>query len=113
MAAAPTLITIPFSHFCEKARWALDRVGVPYTEARHLPMFHWTATFAAGAGRTVPALVSDEGVLGDSTDIVRYADRHAPAARRLLPEDAGARAACDALEDELDEAFGPAVRRIG
>ena len=26
------LITIPFSHDCEKALWALERAGVAYTE---------------------------------------------------------------------------------
>ena len=24
------LITIPISHYCEKARWALDRAALPY-----------------------------------------------------------------------------------
>jgi glutathione S-transferase len=24
------LVTIPISHYCEKARWVLDRAGVPY-----------------------------------------------------------------------------------
>ena len=30
------LITIPISHFCEKARWALERAGLPYREERHV-----------------------------------------------------------------------------
>jgi glutathione S-transferase len=28
-AAPAILITIPLSHYCEKARWALDRVAFP------------------------------------------------------------------------------------
>ena len=36
MAEIPTLITIPISHYCEKARWALDRAGVAYRERAHL-----------------------------------------------------------------------------
>ncbi|MCW3023116.1 MAG: Glutathione S-transferase family protein, partial [Conexibacter sp.] len=36
-AARPILVTIPISHYCEKARWALDRAGVAYEERRHLP----------------------------------------------------------------------------
>ena len=28
----PKLVTIPISHFCEKARWALDRAGVRYAK---------------------------------------------------------------------------------
>ena len=26
------LVTIPFSHYCEKARWALDLAQIPYRE---------------------------------------------------------------------------------
>ena len=26
------LITIAFSHYCEKARWALDRAGIVFEE---------------------------------------------------------------------------------
>src|SRR5262249_52617975 len=38
--AAMELITIRFSHYNEKARWALDRFGVVYTERAHLPLIH-------------------------------------------------------------------------
>jgi len=107
------LITVPFSHYCEKARWALDRARLPYVEAPHLPLLHWAATFGAGGGRTVPVLTTEDEVVADSTDIIRWADRRAAAADRLVPDDARTRGACDALEDELDETFGPAVRRIG
>jgi glutathione S-transferase len=106
-------ITLPLSPNSEKARWALDYTRLPYVEDRHLPLLHWAATRRAGGGRTVPVLVTDDGVFPDSSDIVRYADRHAAPADRLLPTDAHARAACDALEDEFDERLGPAVRRFG
>ena len=33
----PRLQTIAFSHYCELARWALDRARVPYVEASHFP----------------------------------------------------------------------------
>ena len=42
---ANVLITIPISHYCEKARWALDRARQPYVEVRHLPLFHWAHRF--------------------------------------------------------------------
>ena len=29
------LVTIPISHYCEKARWALERAGIAYREERH------------------------------------------------------------------------------
>ena len=104
------LITIPFSHYCEKARWALDRCGVAYEEDAHLPIFHYAATRRARAGRTVPVLVAGEHVIGDSTDIVAWADARRPGA--LLPKGA-ARAEALAIEDELDRQLGPATRRWG
>lgn len=104
------LITIPFSHFCEKARWALDWCGVPYVERACLPGLHLVHTRRIG-GRTVPALIRGDGsALVDSTDILRWADALAPADRKLLPTEMAARAQADAFEDELDETLGPATR---
>jgi glutathione S-transferase len=60
------LITIPISHFCEKARWALDRAGVRYRERAHLQLIHWLAVRRAGGGTTVPVLVCGDRVLADS-----------------------------------------------
>jgi glutathione S-transferase len=105
----PRLITIPFSHYCDKARWALERCGVMYVEEGHLPLFHYAAAFRAGGGRTVPVLVTDDGVLRDSTDIAAWADARRPGA--LLPADPAERADALALEDELDRQLGPATRR--
>ena len=105
------LITIPFSHYCEKARWALDAAGASYREEPHAPMAHMFATRAVGA-RTVPVLVYDGNVLGDSTTIAHYADKLAPPERKLLPEDADARARVLELEDELDETIGVDARVI-
>jgi glutathione S-transferase len=105
-----TFITIPFSHFCEKGRWALDWCRVPYVERGFLPGLHLFHTRRIG-GRTVPALVRDDGgALTDSTAILRWADAQAPADKKLLPEGGAARAEADALEEELDEVLGPATR---
>jgi glutathione S-transferase len=101
------LITIAFSHYCEKARWALDRAGVAYTEEAHLPMFHYLATYRNGAKKTVPVLVDGKTVVRDSTDIVAWADTHRPGC--LIPV-AGAQDAL-AIEDDLDNHLGPATRR--
>jgi glutathione S-transferase len=42
------LITIPVSHYCEKTRWALSRLQVPFVEERHMPPFHRFATRGLG-----------------------------------------------------------------
>lgn len=107
----PRLITIPFSHYCEKARWALDRCGVAYDEEGHLPILHARHALRAGGMRTVPVLVDGATVVRDSTDIVAWADAQSPGA--LVPTDPAARAEALALEDELDRQLGPATRRWG
>jgi glutathione S-transferase len=107
----PVLITIPISHYCEKARWALDRVGVPYRERAHLQLIHRFAARRAGGGRTVPVLVCGDRVLADSADIVDEADAKAPPDRRLYPDDPGAAAEVRALERDFDTNLGPHGRR--
>jgi hypothetical protein len=53
--APAILITIPLSHYCEKARWALGRVALPYKEAPHAPLLHRLATMRNDGG-SVPML---------------------------------------------------------
>ncbi|QDU66389.1 glutathione S-transferase family protein [Engelhardtia mirabilis] len=106
------LITIPISHYCEKARWALDRAGVDYVEDAHLPALSARLTRKAGGKATTPVLVAPEGVLSDSADIVRYADERAPADLRLLPTDGAERRVQESLEAELNDVFGPHARRL-
>ena len=81
------LLTIPISHYCEKARWALERAGLDYSEERHVQGVHIVVARRAGGRETVPVLIADEGVFNESEDIVRYADRHLPEERRLFPAD--------------------------
>jgi glutaredoxin len=58
------LVTIPISHYCEKARWALERAGLEYREERHVQGVHQLAARRAGGGITVPVLVTPEGAIG-------------------------------------------------
>jgi glutathione S-transferase len=105
--AGHVLVTIPISHFCEKARWALDRAAIPFEERAHLQVLHRFAARRAGGGVTVPVLVCGDGVLGESAEIVDYADGHAPAGRRLYPEDERQAVEVRALERDFDEHLGP------
>ena len=94
------LVTIPISHFCEKARWALDRAGIAYVEEPHLQLIHVLAARRAGGGRSVPVLRTLSGsVLADSSDILRWAGGLYPS-----PEAAE-------LEAWLDTDLGPEGRR--
>jgi glutathione S-transferase len=108
-----TLITIPFSHFCEKGRWALDAAGVGYREEGHSPVLHRRAVRRAGGRGSVPVLVLEDGrVLDDSPLIVRFADDAAPQGRKLLPPAGPLRDEALALERHFDEDFAPDVRRF-
>jgi glutathione S-transferase len=105
------LITIPISHYCEKARWALDRAGVEFRERPHLQIAHWIPVRRAGGRWTAPVLVCGETALPDSSEILRWADARAPAGRRLFPDDGDEAADVRSLEREFDERLGPHGRR--
>ena len=91
------VITIPISHYCEKARWALDRAGIAYAEERHLQGLHRFACRRAGGGTTAPVLVTPDRVLAESADIVTFALGEPEHAAR-------------ALERDFDDRLGPAGR---
>lgn len=65
------LDTIPMSHFAEKARWCLDRLGVDFTENKSNGLIGVMFT-----GRTVPRLRFRSGVvqssIGHSPEILRF-----------------------------------------
>jgi glutathione S-transferase len=63
------LHSISFSHYAEKVRWCLDRLGVPYVETPDVGVLGILV-----AGRSVPTLdVSPGGTrIGDSPRILRY-----------------------------------------
>jgi glutathione S-transferase len=101
------LLTIPISHYCEKARWALERVGVPYREQPHVQAIHRIAALRAGGGLTVPVFVCAEGVLADSGEILVWADQRAPAGRELYPSDLEQAAEVRGLEADFNAGLGP------
>src|SRR5512139_3318476 len=63
------LHTITFSHYTEKVRWCMDRLGVPYEEVPNVGILGVLLT-----GRTVPWLEVPPGLtrIGDSPRILRY-----------------------------------------
>jgi glutathione S-transferase len=107
--APAILITIPLSHYCEKARWALDRVALPYREEAHAPLLHRLATKRNEHG-TVPVLVHGGRRFSDSTDILKHVDTVC-GGDLLYPRDDELRRDVDALEDRFDKELGPHTRR--
>ncbi|HEX7609876.1 MAG TPA: glutathione S-transferase N-terminal domain-containing protein, partial [Solirubrobacteraceae bacterium] len=106
------LVTIPISHYCEKARWALDRAPIAYREERHVQGVHRLAARRAGGGATVPVLVTPEAVIADSADILAWVDERLEPERRLYPEEPGGLREVRELCARLDGVLGPAGRRL-
>jgi glutathione S-transferase len=127
------LITIPVSHYCEKTRWALTRLQVPFGEERHMPPFHRFATrqvaepdhAAATAdnlsrlnrfvvqqvgGQTVPVLITPTAIFRSSDAILQYVDTIAPDDLKLYPIDSQQRQQVDQLVESFDTQLAPAVR---
>jgi glutathione S-transferase len=107
----PVLYIFAISHYCEKARWALDYLEVDY-ELRHLPPgVHISIVRKLGATQTaLPILAADGEVIEGSSSIIDWADAHtASGGKRLTPiEDCDT---CRKIEKRLDDVFGVQLRR--
>ncbi len=104
------LITIPMSHYCEKARWGLGHAGLDYVERAHLQGFHYLAVLFRHSQGKVPVLVEDNGrTIADSSEILHFVDARAPAGRSLYPQPH----ACtiDAMERRFGQGLGVETRR--
>lgn len=101
------LLTIPLSHFCEKARWALDLAHAPYEERGHAPVIH-RLFLARHRATTAPVLIDGATKLTESTAIVEHADRLGRLG--LFPDRPAERKAVDAFVKTFDERLGPDAR---
>jgi glutathione S-transferase len=106
------LITIPISHYCEKARWALERAEMDYREERHVQGIHRLAARRAGGGTTVPVLVTPDGAIGESREILAWVDGHTPQQHRLFPAELDACRDVERLCMRFDDELGPRGRRL-
>jgi glutathione S-transferase len=106
------LVTIPISHYCEKARWALDRAALPYREERHVQGVHRVMARRAGGGTTVPVLITPDGVLAESEQILTWVDQRTETEHRLFPDDSEAREEVLRLSRRFDAHLGPRGRRL-
>jgi len=106
------LVTIPISHYCEKARWALDRAGISYREEPHVQVVHRAAARRAGGGATVPVLVAGREVVPSSREILVWSDARLAPAKRLFAAGGGDDDPLRGVCDRLDQVLGPAGRRL-
>ena len=104
----PLLWHIPLSHFSEKVRWALDYKGIAHRRGVLGPNYLVRVWRATGQGK-LPVLWLDGRAIADSTRIIAALEAHYPEPP-LYPCDTATRQRALALEDDLDETLGPALR---
>jgi len=85
---------------------------MPYREERHVQGIHRVAARRAGGGATVPVLVTSDGAIGESRQILEWVDARTPAEHRLFPAERDARREVDRLCGRFDEELGPKGRRL-
>lgn len=107
-AGLPLLWHIPYSHFNEKVRWALDFKNMPHRRRCVGADYLLKAWRATGHG-TLPILFLDGKPVGDSTAIIAALEQRQPEPA-LYPKDAAQLRRALELEDYLDETLGPSLR---
>jgi glutathione S-transferase len=97
------LVSLPYSPWSEKARWALDHHAVPYSEKTYQPIIGepWMRVRQRKASGpvSVPALFAGTERLRDSLSIARYAERVGKGVP-LFPE--GDASAIEELDDRSE-----------
>jgi glutathione S-transferase len=105
------LYTFTLSHFCEKARWALDRAGLAYREVILMPGFHRGRMKVLGGCGQVPLLTSGARVVEGSGAIIDFADSLGTVPVLSLGDPA-LRAEALEWEGYLDREVGETLRRV-
>ena len=106
----PRLLTIAASHYCEKARWALERFNFNYVEEKHVPLFHIFASRKTRAGKIVPVLVvNDQTVLIGAQAILQYLHTLAPEQAQFYPNNPELKQEVEKLENFLEKKLAPLV----
>jgi len=108
----PELVYFRWSHYNEKARWALEYKGIPYVRRTLLPGKHVKEARRLTGQTSLPILILNGKAINDSTRIIAALEETF-AAPPLYPRDAVLRQRALDLEDFFDEELGPHVRRVG
>ena len=106
----PELHQFRFSHFNEKARWALDFKGVPHVRRSYLPGPHMLPITRLSGQRQVPVLRAGSEIVIGSDRIIDYLATRHPAPPLYPPSDAAHRRALE-LQQWFDAEIGPTIRR--
>jgi glutathione S-transferase len=105
------LLEFPHSHYCEKARWALDYKGIPFQAVAIMPGYHVITVRKYAPDTSVPVLLDDKEVVQGSSEIIGYIEQKHPS-HSLTPRDADERRACLEIEHTMDVRLGENIRQI-
>jgi glutathione S-transferase len=103
------LYQFPFSHFCEKARWALDYKRIAYQPVNLLPGLHVKRVRKLAPKSCLPVLQDGDVVVQDSAAIITHLDAKYPHSSLTPHDPEGAREASE-WEKTLDERIGVPLR---
>lgn len=109
----PTLLTIGYSHYCDKIRWALELISGydfeerPFLSILHMPM---VLTLTGGRNTMTPTLVTQDGRLHtNSTDILHFLQQSHPETASFLYPPAQQKD-IEEFEKLCDDKLGPNAR---
>jgi len=104
-----TLYQFPISHYCEKARWALDYKNIPYKTINLLPGPHVKKIMSIAKRSEVPVLEHENNIIQNSNNIIDYLDTTF-ADNNLTPVDEESRINALKWEAYVDKEVGPNIR---
>jgi glutathione S-transferase len=106
----PQLYVFAISHYCEKARWALEYLGIEHEINYLTPGLHAERMTSLGAGGTsLPVLVNNGELVQGSSDIISWAES-APNNGRTLNYDSSP--VTTDIISRIDDVIGVHVRRM-
>ena len=107
---ASKLYVFAISHYCEKARWALDHFGIAYRLQHTVPGLNRVIAKRLGAAAgSLPFLAAADGVIAGSGAIIDWGEsRRAPGRASLAGSDP---VEVLTLERRLDQVAGVHIRR--
>jgi len=110
MSATIELLHFEYSHFNEKARWALDFKRVPHTRTSFLPGPHAPTIKRLTGETTVPVVRFGDEIVAGSARIIDELERRVPEPP-LYPRDTADRTRALDIQRHFDDEVGPLVRR--
>jgi glutathione S-transferase len=100
-----------YSHYNEKARWALAYKGVAHTRRSYLPGPHVPFIRRLSGQQQTPVLALDGQVISGSAAIIDELERRHPEPA-LYPADPALRERALGLQEHFDTQVGPATRTV-